>query len=185
MKYPISDHPFWDTLISYLGAYGYTMDANGWWHWDQTQSAKAMSVKDVTDSITLAKMNPDIFAQYFAPGRDTPMIMQRLTAARLTVHLREAVLYLQFQSYGANLPALEDHPTITETPLGYPVIRLKKHQEDALFNEFEQDDLFSLRQNLPSATRSRSHREIWEADRKLGIVPHLKWKTGAYYWGMP
>ena len=161
------------------------MDANGWWLWNQTQSAKAMSVKDVIDSVTLAKMNPEIFAECFAPGKDTPMIMQRLTAARLTVHLREAVLYLQLQSDGANLPAIEDLPAITETRLGCPVVRLKKHQEDALFNEFERSDLFSRRQAFPSSTSSRSHREVWEADRKLGIVPQLNWKSDVYYWGIP
>ena len=161
------------------------MDANGWWQWDQTQGAKAMSVKDVNDSVTLAKMNPDMFAECFTPGKDTRLIMRRLTAARLTVHLREAVLYLQLQSDGADLPAIEDLPAITETELGYPLLRLKKHQEDALFHEFEQSDLLSRRQAFPSSTSSRSHREIWEADRNLGIVPQLNWKSDVYYWGIP
>ena len=161
------------------------MDANGWWRWDQAQSAKAITVEDFVDSVKLAKRNPDIFAQYFEPGRDTRMIMQRLTAARLTVHLREVVLYLQLQSLGANFPAIGAFPALRDSRPGYPVIGLKKYQEDALFREFECSDLFSRRQAFPSSTSSRSHRAIWEADRELGIVPQLNWESDVYYWGMP
>ena len=185
MKYPVSDHPFWETLIDYLGAYGYNMDANGFWQWDQTQSAAAMSAKDVMDTIALAKANPHVLADFVAPGGDTPIFMQRLTAARLTVHLREAVLYLQLQSGGAHLPPIEDLPTVTRSPLGYPVMRLKKHQEDALFHEFEQSHLYSPRRIFTISTCNGPHRGAWEADRRLGIVPVANWKDGYYYLGIP
>lgn len=169
VKYPVSNKPHWDTLIDLLDGYGFTMDSDGWWFYDQTQGASALSAKDILDAVELAQSNAGFVAAFFNPNEDRRIMVQRIAAARLTVHLREAVLYLQLKSNGADLPAIE------EINSEYPYRTLEKQQEDALFDEFERRKVFD------HETGSCSRREIWEWSRDLGLVPELNWEDDGYY----
>ncbi|KAL9134705.1 MAG: hypothetical protein Q9175_004106 [Cornicularia normoerica] len=195
VKYPVSNHPHWDTLIDLLGGYGYTMRPNGHWSWDRAQGAAAISRKDLLDCLALAETSAAKLKRQLLAGQDTSNllqsiarvlvevntakregqfpadqntmnIVQKLTSSRLTVHLRETLLYLQLQSIGVDLPIIE------EVSLEYPFRTLKKHQEDALFEEWERRKMFD------NQSRNLSHREIWNFTRNLGFLPNIKWVYG-------
>lgn len=145
------------------------MDSDGWWLYNQTQGAAALSAGDALDAVALAQSNAAFVAAFFKPNEDRRIIVQRITASRLTVHLRETVLYLQLKSNGTDLPAIE------EIKSKYPFRTLEKHQEDALFDEFERRHIFT------HETGSCSPREVWEWSRDLGLVPELNWEDDGYY----
>ena len=165
VKYPVSEHPCWDTLIDTLGGYGFTMDTNGTWHWNQMQGAAALDEKDLVDARTLAKKHSAMLKKSLGPDHDTMATIQRVAVSRLTAHLRLTICYLQLQSFGVVLPAIE------EVALNYSCGRLEKHQEAAFLNEFER------------RTGTRLDCEACESHRDLGVVPGIRWEeeTNYYY----
>lgn len=171
MKYPVSNHPLWDPLIDLLGCYGFSLSPNGWWRWNPMQGTSEVNEDDLLESKKLARTHVSMLRHFFKPGVDMMTIIQTISAARLTVHLREVVLYLQLQSNGIDLPAIE------EVSLKTSFVRLEKHQEDALFDEFQKRKLFD------NETSGRSRRKVWEHERKVGCVPVMNWKEDRYYWG--
>lgn len=170
LKYPVCNHPSWDTLIDLMGSYGYAIHPNGRWRWNLAQGAAVLSKKDLLDSQFLATINAGIRKE---PHSESSLkYLDGLAVARLlTVRLREVVLYLQLQSDGVDLPVIE------EINLEYPYLTLQKHHEDALFGEFERRRLFALE------PRGRSHRGLWEFHRTMGTAPEINWEDGNLYWG--
>ncbi|CAD6567639.1 MAG: hypothetical protein ASARMPREDX12_000575 [Alectoria sarmentosa] len=132
----------------------------------------ALSKKDLLDSQLLATINAGTRKR--SHSESSLKYLDGLAVARLsTVHLRELVLYLQLQSDGVDLPVIE------EINLEYPYLTLQKHHEDALFAEFEPRKLFARE------PRVRSHRGLWEAQRKMGMAPEVYWETGKLCWAYP
>ena len=177
-KYPVSSHPLWDPLISLLRCYGFRLTSHGWWDVNLKESAAAINNEHLLESIVLATKHVSI-PRTFGPEEDLDIVTlaQRISAARLTVHLREMVLYLQLQSDGVDLPAIE------EASLETPFMRLKKHQEDALFEEFEKGNYFNgclYLNDFLSQDGGHPHRKIWEFERRAGWVPNMDWKNGRY-----
>ena len=145
------------------------MDSGGWWLYNQAQGVAALSAQDILDAVALAQSNAAFVATFFNPDEDRRIVVQRISASRLTVHLRETVLYLQLKANGADLPAVEEIKPI------YPHRTLERHQEDALLDEFERRHIYS------HEASDRSRREIWEECRNLGLVPGLDWESDEYY----
>ena len=135
------------------------------------QGAFGVNREQLLESKRLARTHVSMLRHFFKPDVDMMTIIQTISAARLTVHLREVVLYLQLQSNGIDLPVIE------EFSLETPFVRLKKHQEDALFDEFQKRKLFD------NETSGRPRRRVWEHERKVGCVPVMDWKEDKYYWG--
>lgn len=150
-------------MIAILGGYGFTMDPNGTWLWNQIQGAGALSSKDILESRAIAKKNVATLENLFGPDKDKMTTIQRIAASRLTVHLRLTVVYLQVQEF---LPPLQ------EVNLRYPFVTLEKHQEDALFDQ------------VKSRKGGDYDRKVWDSHKRLGLIPGIRWENGAYrhYW---
>ena len=161
------------------------MNDDGFWFWNEAHGVAALSRKDLHDSRELLKRQGADFDHYFAPDESTLCRIQRVAAARSTAHLREAVLYLQLQSNGVHLPAIElqkhgvDLPATEEAKLRYPFLALGRHQREALFNEFERSRIYEFDRS------GQSHLRTWQSDMFLGLVPGVYWATDRYYWGFP
>ena len=117
---------------------------------------------DMKDVIPLAKSHAAKIALHFGPSVDQTETLQKLATARLTMHMREIVHYLQFQTWGVQLPG------ITQAHLddSYPYMRLEEYQRRAMFRAMEQEGWLSYK--VPGSLR---HWEDFEAVRVLGIVP--------------
>lgn len=179
----MSSHPLWDPLIALLGTYGYTLTPRGGWHWDQSQGATMIRSEDILIASALAANNPETVQSLFFPAEDGMAVVQTIAAARLTVDLREAVLYLQLQSRGIDLPEIGDLYS------NYPFIKLGEHQEDAIFDEFERRKFFEQEVTEFNGDDSSNfpRRAIWESLRKWGLIPEFDWydEDEGCYWLFP
>ena len=144
------------------------MNQNGLWRYNSVLGAAALSAQDILNAIPVFNENATILQHQLQVKEDSDTTLQEFAIARLTVHLREAVLYLQLQSQGHKFPAIE------ENRLGclYPFFKMEKHQEDALFEHFEGQELF----NPNTGSSCPSRREDYEPFRNLGLIPYIRWE---------
>lgn len=131
-KYPVSNHPLWDTLLDRLDGNGWHLSPEGKWIAKKPQVMATISSEDfaIAEGYLVRLRTPPASDELKAK------MIERIALMRSTVHLREAFLYLQLQADGVDLPA------IGEDVLGGSFVALEKHQKDALCDEFERRGLF-------------------------------------------
>ena len=156
-KYSVSTHPLWEPLIECIAEYGFTMNENGRWRWNQEKGAAMLSAGDMRAVVPLAQENAAILQRHVKFEADSTYILQKLAAGILTLHLREVVLCLQLKEFGVSIPAFEE----TQLEPEFPYLLPKKHHTDALFEYFQGQEDFDF--------------ETWESNRLLGYVPHREW----------
>ena len=144
------------------------MNSEGGWIWDQNV-AERLSLEKIKDLcpevLPLAADNMQTLVEVCPPGANQTQILQFLTASRLSLHLREIVFYLQLQTWGRDLPAIEE----TRLEPAWPCLILQKHHLDAL-------DRYFAGQELYDANLRRKAVQDWTCTRHLGIIPSPRWE---------